>query len=503
MIGQLAAKKYVIVGRISKGGMGAVYRALQLPVEREVAFKVLRTEVEDSSQSRDRFVREARAVSRLTHSNIITLYDFGFQANGQPYMVMEYAPGVSLAQWLLKKDLTFGRVMGVCRQLLSALAEAHERGIVHRDLKPENMIITRRSSGEEELKLLDFGIARMINETSTRGLTREGEVFGTPHYMAPEQAQGAKEVGPRADIYAVGIMLYELITGQAPYDAPTPLAVLLMHINEPLPPITPRQGMMVPPGFAEVVQKAVAKNPDDRYQTATEMLYATAEWHSPSMELRHSAFAPPQLSPPGQPEAPEPLGQRVEVGQLYDPAGSSSAERPSYETTPAPTRANSKKVLWAGAAILLLVGGVTAALFAMDDSLAPVAPLEGDSPAALEPLKTPSQVMVQHREPTQEASKAPLKVEVPVEEPQAVPLPPTSPAEPQVVPIASQETKEAAQKEDPEKPPHVSKKPKPPRKPVADKPVVAPEAPPKPEVTKWGVDAPAPPKKPKAVVDKW
>ena len=285
-IGTISADKYVIVGRISKGGMGAVYRAIQMPVEREVAFKVLRTEMEDSDQGRDRFVREARAISRLTHPNIITLYDFGFEATGHPYMVMEYAPGKDLAKWIRTEELTLERVIHVIKQLLSALEEAHSQGIVHRDLKPENMIVVPTGSDPDFVKLLDFGIARVITETSTRGLTREGEVFGTPHYMAPEQAQGAKEVGPPADIYAVGIMLYEMITGEAPFDAPTPLAVLLMHLNEPLPDIIPQDGMDLPEMVRAIIVKACAKNVNERYQNAAEMLSDIDEWM-----LTHGPYA--------------------------------------------------------------------------------------------------------------------------------------------------------------------------------------------------------------------
>lgn len=285
-IGTISADKYVIVGRISKGGMGAVYRAIQMPVEREVAFKVLRTEMEDSDQGRDRFVREARAISRLTHPNIITLHDFGFEASGHPYMVMEYAPGKDLAKWIRTEELTLERVIHVIKQLLGALEEAHSQGIVHRDLKPENMIVVPTGSDPDFVKLLDFGIARVITETSTRGLTREGEVFGTPHYMAPEQAQGAKEVGPPADIYAVGIMLYEMITGEAPFDAPTPLAVLLMHLNEPLPDIIPMDGMELPEMVRAIIEKACAKNVNERYQNAAEMLADIDEWM-----LTHGPYA--------------------------------------------------------------------------------------------------------------------------------------------------------------------------------------------------------------------
>ncbi len=272
-IGAISAEKYVVLGLINEGGMGAVYRALQMPVEREVAVKVLRTELTDSDQAGDRFIREARAVSKLNHPNIITLYDFGFDSNRHPYMVMEYAPGNSLGQWSQSFDMTLERIVSVTHQILSALSQAHGQGIVHRDLKPDNMIVSA-SNRKDSVKLLDFGIARLINEGASRALTREGEVFGTPHYMAPEQAQGKKNVGPPADIYAVGIMLYEMLSGECPFDAPTPLAVLFMHINEPLPPLVPRTNIVVPDLLSQILAKATAKSPDDRFQDANEMQIA-------------------------------------------------------------------------------------------------------------------------------------------------------------------------------------------------------------------------------------
>lgn len=275
-IGSISAEKYVILGLINEGGMGAVYRALQMPVEREVAVKVLRTELTDSDQAGDRFIREARAVSRLNHPNIITLYDFGFDSNRHPYMVMEYAPGDSLAKWIRNPTITLERIVSVTHQILSALSEAHNQGIVHRDLKPDNMIVSSAKK-KDNIKLLDFGIARLINEGATRSLTREGEVFGTPHYMAPEQAQGKKNVGPPADIYAMGIMLYEMIVGQCPFDAPTPLAVLFMHINEPLPEVIPRENVVVPELLAQILAKATSKDADDRFQDANEMMLAVED----------------------------------------------------------------------------------------------------------------------------------------------------------------------------------------------------------------------------------
>jgi serine/threonine protein kinase len=273
-IGKMAADKFVVVSRISEGGMGTVYQALQLPVDRKVAFKVLRADLEDNEDIRRRFIREARAVAKIAHPNIIHLHDFGFDESGYPYMVMEYAPGTNLDEWIHRDDITVERGLHVARQILSALADAHAAGIVHRDLKPENIIVRGTGTDEDFIKLLDFGIARMVNEQATSGLTREGEVFGTPHYMSPEQAEGETGVGPAADVYAVGIILYEMLCGEHPFDAPKPLSILFKQINEPLPRIEPRPGFKVPDWVADVVRKATQKDPAHRFENAGAMLEA-------------------------------------------------------------------------------------------------------------------------------------------------------------------------------------------------------------------------------------
>ncbi len=272
-LGTMVAGRFVIIGLLSKGGMGAVYRALQMPVEREVALKVLLTELERSHKGRKRFVREAKAISRLSHPNIITLHDFGFAENDQPYMVMEYAPGQELSDWSRSPDMSVDRLVYVSRQILSALADSHENDIIHRDLKPQNIMITSAGSDDDFVKLLDFGIARLIDDRVTQGLTNDGEVFGTPYYMSPEQARGDSGTGPEADVYAMGIMLYELFSGRVPYDAETPLQVLFMHINDPLPRLVPRSDLYLPEGLFDVICRATEKAPEDRYVDAGEMLF--------------------------------------------------------------------------------------------------------------------------------------------------------------------------------------------------------------------------------------
>lgn len=427
MIGTIIADKYIIIALINEGGMGAVYRALQTPIGREVALKVLRAELRESEQGGDRFIREARAVARLQHPNIINLHDFGFDHTKHPYMVMEYAPGVSMTRWLLDEKLTFDRILHVIRQILSALQEAHECGIVHRDLKPENMIIAKSGTDRDFVKLLDFGIARVINEGATKSLTREGEVFGTPHYMAPEQARGEKNIGPPADVYAVGIMLFEMLTGEQPYDAPTPLAVLFQHINEPLPPVTPRPGVSFPPAVAEVVRIATAKEVKDRYQSSLEFLNAldqaaphgSVSMHAVLNAVIQDSLNPNTLVPGSQPISTQQLAARVPIMTPTGPLGNDVAvydPDPSIEVAAPHLAVNHASSSERKTTAILLTGVVgllalLAVLFLYKLSVDP----GGDVPivdvATGSESPTPPDLLPEVDEPKLEVPEVPVKVE--------------------------------------------------------------------------------------------
>lgn len=274
LLGVKIADRYVVVERLASGGMGAIYRAVQLPVERSVALKVLHAEVERSSSGRERFRREAKAISRLNHPNVITLHDFGFDDHNRPFMVMEYARGRSCAEWLYSGRVTTEQLVHVARQILSALADAHDTGLIHRDLKPDNVILTNAGADDHFVKLLDFGLVRLIDRESMAALTRDDEVFGTPHYMAPEQSKPDRDVGAPCDVYAMGIMLYEFFCGEVPFHAPRPLQVLFKHLEEPLPEPKPRPGIELPPPLRDVIVKATNKQPEDRYADARQMLAA-------------------------------------------------------------------------------------------------------------------------------------------------------------------------------------------------------------------------------------
>src|SRR3990172_10142383 len=221
--------RYQITERIASGGMGEVYRARDIVLAREVALKVLHRPLADDAAFIDRFRREARAAALLNHPNIVAIYDWG-SAEGTYYMVMEYVPGRNLRDLLAAQGhLEAGQVADVMLQALKALGHAHDQGIVHRDVKPENILVTT----ERVAKVADFGLARALAES--RITQAPGTVTGTVQYLAPEQIHG-EPADPRTDIYALGIVGYELLTGRVPYTGETSVAVAYKHVEERVPP---------------------------------------------------------------------------------------------------------------------------------------------------------------------------------------------------------------------------------------------------------------------------
>ena len=218
---------YRIMNQIGEGGMAKVYKAFQANMERYVALKVLPANYADEAQFSRRFTQEARTIARLEHKNILPVYDFG-EHNGITYLVMRYLEGGTLKEILLQGRLTLHDTLEVMEQVCSALGYAHRQDVIHRDVKPANIMI----DAEGAAYLTDFGIAKVVGKSSD--LTATGAAIGTPAYMAPEQAVG-ETVDGRTDLYALGVVLYEMIVGQVPFRADTPMAVLMAHVHDPLP----------------------------------------------------------------------------------------------------------------------------------------------------------------------------------------------------------------------------------------------------------------------------
>jgi len=256
MIGEQIGR-YQITALLGKGGMAAVYKAHDQRLNRDVAIKLILPGFEHSDIFLKRFEREAKSVAQLAHPNIVSVIDYGTY-NNQPYLVMEYISGGSLKD-KIGQPMDWSQAARLLAPVARALHYAHQQSIIHRDLKPANLLITQ--SGD--LMLSDFGIAKLVDSEVSSQLTASGESIGTPAYMAPEQGLG-KPVDPRSDVYSLGIVFYELVTGHSPFDGDTPVAVMLKHITEPLP--SPREFVPQIPLFVEqVLLTALAKEPDQRY----------------------------------------------------------------------------------------------------------------------------------------------------------------------------------------------------------------------------------------------
>ena len=259
------AGPYRVIEPLGRGGMASVYKAYEATLDRYVALKVLPREFLHDPTFAERFRHEAQVIARLEHPNIIPIYAFDIeQQEGIPWMAMRLIKGGNLSQLLKRERIPFARSVAILRGVAEALDYAHDKGIVHRDVKPQNVLLDEGG----RVYLMDFGIAKIVEGTG--GVTVTGMITGTPQYMAPEQAAVTK-IDRRADIYALGIVAYEMFTGRVPFSADTPLAILMKHLQEPIPLPPPSE---VPEPFTRAILKAVAKKPEDRWNAASEFVGA-------------------------------------------------------------------------------------------------------------------------------------------------------------------------------------------------------------------------------------
>lgn len=260
--GYLLGERYRIIDTLGEGGMANVYLAEDIILQRKVAVKILRLDLRNEPQTQARFQREALATSELSHPNIVSVLDVGTD-HGLPYMVMEYVDGPDLKDYIRENSpLDLREVIQIMDQILSAVALAHKHNVIHRDLKPQNILMDKRGN----IKIADFGIAVALNQSS---ITQTNSVMGSVHYMSPEQTRGGL-VTKQSDIYSLGIILYELITGTVPFNGDTPVSIALKHAQEPIPSIR-KKDRSVPQALENVVLKATAKDPRDRYPSAQAM----------------------------------------------------------------------------------------------------------------------------------------------------------------------------------------------------------------------------------------
>jgi serine/threonine-protein kinase len=270
LIGREIAGRYRVLAKLGEGGMGAVFRAEQISLKRTVAVKLLRPDVSANPMLLRRFNAEAEAVAKLSHPNTVNIYDFGQDTDGTLFIAMELIEGRSLRSVIhAEAPLAVRRALAIAQQVAASLSDAHARAIVHRDLKPDNVMLQDRGRERDIARVLDFGIAKLRDDTraTQQAMTQQGDMLGTPQYMAPEQIR-AEPIDGRTDIYALGCLLYEMVTGRLPHDAPTVLAMLSKHLIEhPVPPSQRRPELGLPEAIDRLILGAMAKSPHARPPT--------------------------------------------------------------------------------------------------------------------------------------------------------------------------------------------------------------------------------------------
>ncbi|MCB9539278.1 MAG: serine/threonine protein kinase [Myxococcales bacterium] len=271
--GRVVNSQFRLLRKLGRGGMGVVYLAEQIGMDRQVVVKVLHAElVAGSDTAGARFQREAKAVARLNHPHIVQVHVFGQMETGQPYLAMEYVEGHTLTDLMIGSGrLPEARALRIVEQVCDALVEAHGAGLVHRDLKPDNIMLADRHGNRDYVKVLDFGLAKMVDAEERAGVTHDGAIFGTPRYMSPEQGRGEK-VDARTDLYALGVVLYEMLSGVHPFEARSTLDFLMKHASAPVVlPSARFPDLTLMPRVEQILKTCLAKDPADRFQSAAEL----------------------------------------------------------------------------------------------------------------------------------------------------------------------------------------------------------------------------------------
>jgi eukaryotic-like serine/threonine-protein kinase len=301
--------EYRITGKLGQGAMGSVFAGIHPLIGKKVAVKVLNLDLCRDAGMVQRFVQEARAVNRIAHPNIIDVFSFGTLPDGRHYYVMEMIDGKSLADLLAERRLTTAEARRLLGQLCEGLGAAHAEGIIHRDLKPDNIFIAMPKHGEPFLKILDFGIAKLFSAEEAMTATRTGMPVGTPYYMSPEQIRAQKNIDHRTDIYALGVMMFEIFTGQVPFPRPTVFEVFADHVSTPPP--RPSSIHPVSNALDDLILRCLAKNPVERPQTANEVRVALERILAAEAADTLPALAEFAPTAPGFTAVPAPPGARA------------------------------------------------------------------------------------------------------------------------------------------------------------------------------------------------
>ncbi|MBA3458533.1 MAG: protein kinase [Deltaproteobacteria bacterium] len=385
LTGKEIAGRYRLQKKLGEGGMGAVYKAEQISLKRACAVKLLRPEVANSQMLLRRFNAEAELVAKLSHPNTVNIYDFGQDSDGSLFIAMEYIEGKSLRDVIHQEaPIPLPRALKIASQIASSLVDAHAHKIVHRDLKPDNVMLQERGRQKDVVRVLDFGIAKLRDENrqSQLAMTQAGDMLGTPQYMSPEQIRG-ETIDGRTDIYSLGGLLYEMVTGRLPFEAPTVMALLSKHLLETIvPPSQRRPDLNLPPAIDHLILGAMAKNAAERPPTMeqfgeqiaalqaqfpadTTVVTAQATAQQPAMTRPHSLATPASgyppsggFVPPAPPQNPYPPPQPPPNG-FAPPHGAPPYDPYAHAQQPPMLTAQPKSgspLIWIVLALLVLSG---------------------------------------------------------------------------------------------------------------------------------------------------
>lgn len=411
--GEIIDGKYRTIRLIGEGGMGAVYEAENIRIHRKVAIKVLHAGVAETAEAVQRFEREAQAAGRIGSEHIVEVLDLGNLPSGDRYMVMEFMDGDSLSGRIQKKGrLSPAELYPIAHQLLAALDAAHGAGIIHRDLKPDNVYLLRSRSGVADfVKLLDFGISKFNQLSGDSGfsMTRTGAVMGTPYYMAPEQAKGAKDMDHRVDLYAAGVILYESVTGEVPFNADTFNELLFKIVLEEPRPVQ-QLAPEIDPGFAAIINKAMARDPSARFQTAKDFQLALEHWaNNAGPDLANALRV--AASPPRPGSIADGTGQFARqtpnpaLGTGTPGAWSNTGGVTAQLQAP-PKKSNAGLFAVLAVVAMLVVGAGAAAMRALSKAPPSAAAAAPDHSVADEKAKTDALVLAAKAQQAQDDSKA-------------------------------------------------------------------------------------------------
>ena len=467
------AGNYRILDKISDGGMGSVYRAEHALIGRLVAVKVLLPELTGNREIVDRFFREAKATTAIKHPGIVEVFDFGYLDSGLAYIVMELLEGMTLARRIkMRGAMPEGEAASLLRGVCSSLAAAHDKGIVHRDLKPDNLFLVQDLDipNGERIKLLDFGIAKLTDIGSAHAATKTGAVMGTPTYMSPEQCRGSGDVDARADIYSLGCIFYQLLTGKPPFANEGAGEVIGMHLYvQPEPPS--RHALGISPDTEALVMAMLSKDPKGRPQSARELAQAfSAIAHAHGWNTQSGAgwstsgsqsFAPVSYTPSYLPPQPTPMQTPAPVTRppTASPNQPTTLSGAASQSVAAPPKSKKWPIVAVIAAVVLVGGGVAFSVMTgankSADKAADKAIDKSPPAAAARPAPTPPPAVA----PPPAPPPAPAVVETkPPEPPVAEPQPAEKPAVPETKPAVIAKKKPIEKKPVEKKP--TEKKPK-------------------------------------------